>query len=134
MAALTEQLANSLSVICSCIITSDNIGEGSWICDDNTPDTVTFRANVISVSSETIASDITQWATQNNNVNVGTETLQVVSGERCSNTDCVTQAPTGTPPLWILAVIAVLIVILIIVAVLVVIVLIWRRSQSGKPT
>ena len=128
MAALTEQLANSLGVICSCLITSGNIGEGSWICDDNNPNTVTFRANIISVNSQTIANDVNQWATQTDNVNVGTETLQVVSGER------VTPTPTPAgPPLSILAVIAALIVILIIVAVLVVIVLIWRRSQSGKP-
>ena len=147
MAALTDQIVNSLKLICNCNFTTRYITNSRWVCDPTMPTRVIFEADVIGNNSGTFAVDIVRWAEQTRTVNVGLGTPLALEGGEVStvipttqpvtsttSTTSSTQPPSTTPTsfVWIIGIIAGVIVALILIAVIVVILLWWKRSNDTK--
>lgn len=147
MAALTDQIVNSLKLICNCNFTTRYITSSRWVCDPTMPTRVIFEADVIGNNSGTFAVDIIRWADRTSTVDVGVGTPLALEGGEVStmapttqpvtsttSTTSSTQPPTATPTsfVWIIGIIAGVIVALILIAVIVVILLWWKRSNDTK--
>lgn len=147
MTALTDQIVNSVKLMCNCNFTTRYITSSRWVCDQTMPTRVIFEADVIGNNSGTFAVDIIQWADRAGTVDVGVGTPLALEGGAVStmapttqpvtsttSTTSSTQPPATTPPVfvWIIGIIAGVIVALILIAVIVVILLWWKRSNDTK--
>ena len=138
MAALTDQVASGVRLICRCDFTPYHITNGRWDCDSSDPTMIIFRADVVGTgTSESIADDISRWANTTNNVGVDGESLRVVGAKTCLNYDCSTVGSVASPGnyyYWIIGLITGIIVVLIIVAVIVGAVLFWwGKYKKDEP-
>ena len=115
---MVQVITAGIDQLCHCQFTSDYIGDGRLLCDQEACHRAVFQGRIISTNNRNnteLLQDLEKWVSSNPTVVVQGEQLQVLSSETQSSLNCDEQENSDMLGTTLGSVVAVIILLLCII-------------------